>query len=401
MFEKTFGCCRFLWNRMLSERSEIYQVLKTDKKALFSHCYKTEKQYKAEYPFLTEVDSKSLQSSTKNLIEAFKTFFNGLKQKRQVGYPRFKSRKTEQRYTTYNINNNIKIDFSTKQLKLPKIKTWIKYQDSRKFAEKINHITVSKTKSGKYYIAILIEQELAISPKKSVNQAKIQAFDMSFPYFLISNQNQMQNPRFYRSEEQILKRLHRRVSRKQKGSKNRTKARIRLARKYDQICNRKTDWTHKISHNLANEYDVIILEDLNIEEMKQLGKGQAKSVTLDFSWHKFISKLQYKLEQQGKYLILVDRWFPSSKLCAQCGWKNNKLTLSDQVWTCHSCGQTHLRDINASYNLFKEGVKQLKELNIRITSTVGTTESYACGDDVRLSSRKLLSRNQESPPFRK
>ncbi|MHA1792480.1 MAG: RNA-guided endonuclease TnpB family protein [Promethearchaeota archaeon] len=377
LLDKTFGCCRFLWNQMLHERSETYHQLKDDKDKLYCHKYKTEKEYKQEYSFLKEVDAKALQSSTNNLLTAFQNFFEGLKEPRKVGYPRFKSRKNKQSYTTYNINNNTKIDFETKRIKLPKIKTWIKYRDERIFDEPIKHVTVSKTKSGKYYIAILVEKQIDISPKTEINQDKIQAFDMSFLKFLVSNQNEFENPRFYRIEEKTLKKLHRQVSRKKKGSNNRYKARIRLARKYERIYNRKNDWTHKISRDLSILHDAIILEDLNIEGMKKLGKGHVKSVTLDFSWYQFVSTLKYKLEQQGKHLILVDRWFPSSKQCSTCGWKNDELKLSDRKWTCQTCGIIHERDKNASRNLLDEGMKQLNSLNMTIIPTVGTTGSHA------------------------
>jgi len=390
ILDKTFGCCRFLWNEMLHERSTTYHQLKNDKDALYNYKYKTEKEYKQTSPFLKEVDSKALQSSTNTLLIAFKNFFNGLKKRRKIGYPQFKSRKNKQSYTTYNINNNIKIDFGSKRIKLPKIKTWIKYQDDRIFKEKIKHVTISKTKSGKYYISILIEIEIEVGSKTTINHDKIQAFDMSFPHFLVSTQNQMESPHFYRNEENKLIQLHRRVSRKNKGSNNRNKARIRLARKYDQIYNRKNDWTHKISNELSKEFDVVILEDLNIEGMKKLGKGHAKSVTLDFSWNQFILALRYKLEQQGKHLILIDRWFPSSKQCSQCGWKNDDLKLSDRVWTCQKCHAIHDRDKNASRNLFNEGIKQFKTLGITINSTVGTTGSHAWEDDVRLSQKVIV-----------
>lgn len=394
--DKTFGCCRFLWNQMLHERTDTYRRLKDDKHTLHSHKYRTEKEYKVDYPFLKDVDSKALQSSTRDLLTAFHNFFNGLTKTQKVGYPKFKSRKKKQSYTTYNINNNIKLNFKIKKIKLPKIKTWITYRDDRIFDQPIKHVTVSKTKSGRYYIAILIEREVEIYPKDSIHISKIQAFDMSSSYFLVSQTFQMENPRFYRKEERKLKRLHRRISRKKKGSINRNKGRIRLARKYDQIYNRKNDWINKITHKLSKEYDAIILEDLNIKGMQQFNKGLSKSVTLDFSWNQFISTLQYKMEQQGKHLIRVDRWFPSSKLCSQCGWKNEELKLSDRLWTCQKCNIIHERDKNSSKNLLKEGLKQLKEKNIKILSTVGTTESHACGDDVRLSSRKQLSMNQES-----
>jgi putative transposase len=367
---------------MLHERSGTYQRLKDNKEDLYAHEYKTEREYKQFYPFLKEVDSKALQSSTRNLLVAFKNFFDGLKKKRKVGYPKFKSRKNKQSYTTYNINNNMKIDFETRLVKFPKIKTWIKYRDDRAFGEPIKHITVSRTKSGKYYVSILVERDLYISMKRVISREKIQAFDMSFPKFLVSTRNEFESPRFYRKEEEKLQKLHRGVSRKKKGSNNRNKARVRLARKYERIYNRKNDWTHKISHELSNEFDVVILEDINIEGMKQLGKGHAKSVTLDFSWHQFVSMLRYKLEQRGKYLILVDRWFPSSKLCSGCGWKNTELKLSDRVWECQECHAIHDRDKNAARNLFNEGVKQLNSLGIMIKSTVGTTGSHAREDDI-------------------
>jgi len=383
MLNKTFGHCRFLWNQMLNERSETYQCLKDDKEQLHNHKFKTEKEYKQIHRFLKEVDSKALQSSTRNLLTALQTFFKGLRKKQKVGYPRFKSRRNKQSYTTYNINNNVKIDFETKRIKLPKIKTWIKYQDDRIFEEPIKHITISKTKSGKYYISILIEREIDVSPKTMISDDKIQAFDMSFQKFLVSTQKEFKSPKFYRKEEKKLQKLHQKVSRKKKGSNNRNKARIRLARKYEQIYNRKQDWEHKISHDLVKDNDIIILEDLNVESMKKFGKGHAKSVTLDFSWNQFVSILRYKLEQQGKHLILIDRWFPSSKQCSKCGWKNNDLTLSDREWTCQKCEKHHDRDKNASQNLLNEGIKQLKNLGITITSTVGTTESHAWEDNVR------------------
>jgi len=272
----------------------------------------------------------------------------------------------------------------------------MKFQDDRVFKEKIIKVTVSRTKSSNYYISILIERKMVYSPKTTISLKKIQAFDMSFPNFLVSSQNKMKNPRFYRNEEKKLKRLNRELSRKKYGSNNYYNSKIQLARKYEKIYNRKLDWTHKISHLLAHTYDVIILEDLNIIGMKKHSKGYAKSVTLDFSWYQFVTKLRYKLEQQGNYLIFVDRFFPSSKQCSHCGWKNTNLKLSDRIWICRECEEIHDRDKNASKNLFNEGLKHLKNLPITLISTVGTTESHAYGDDVRLSLRKQLSMKQES-----
>ena len=386
ILNKTFGCCRFLYNKMLNERKNTYQHLKDDKDALKKYRYKTEAQYKTEFVFLAEPDAKALQSSTRNLLTAFKKFFKGLNKKNQrIGYPRFKSKKSRQSYITYNINNNIKIDFNQKRIKLPKIKTWIKYKDNRVFQEQIQHVTVSKTKSGKYYVSILIEKDLKVRPMTIIKEGRLEAFDMSASHFLITEQIKAQNPHFYRNEEKKLKKLHRRVSRKQQGSNNRNKARLRLAHRYEKTFNRKLHWTHATANELLEKYDGIILEDLNIKRMQQFNPGVSKSVTLDFSWGLFTSILAYKMEWKGKRLVFVDRFFPSSKLCSKCGWKNDTLTLDERTWICEQCDTTHDRDLNASKNLKKEGKLLLKKQGITILSTVGTTGSYACGDHGRLS----------------
>ena len=386
LLDKTFGCCRFLYNTMLKERLNVYQQFQDDKGALKNYHYTTESQYKKVYPFLAEVDAKALQSSTRNLIIAFKKFFNSLTKKKSQrnGYPRFKSKKARQAYTTHNINNNIKIDFGQRRLKLPKIKTWLRYKDNRFFQEKIRHVTVSKTKSEKYYVSILIIKEVTINSLSTIREERLAAFDMSASKFLISEIWDAKNPRFYRNEEKRLKKLHRQVSRKKKGSNNRKKARVRLVCCYEKIFHRKLHWTHAMVNELLNKYDAIILEDLNIKGMQQFNSGVAKSVTLDFSWGLFKTILNYKLTREGKHLMLVDRFFPSSKLCSACEWKNDQLELSEKIWLCEQCGTTHDRDLNASINLKKEGKVLLKKHNINILSTVGTTGTYACGDYGRL-----------------
>lgn len=366
MLNKTFGCCRLLWNQMLAERNEVYQLLKENSEVLREHKYKTEKEYKMEFKFMKEVDSKALQSTTQHLLEAFNNFFRSLKETRKVGYPKFKSKRNKQSYTTYNINANIKIDFANKRIKLPKLKTWIKYRDDRTFAEPIRQVTVSKTKSGKYFVAILIEKELDITPMIELREDLIGAFDMSASEFLVGESEDFCNPRFYRSSEAKLKQLHRQLSRKKKGSQNRWKARLRLARYYEKILNQKYDWVHKTTFILAKKYDAVILEDLNIQGMQQFNSGLSKSVSLDFSWHQFKMILKYKLEWRGKYYQEVGRFFPSSKLCSICGYKNKSLELAEREWVCPECSAHHLRDENASINLKKEGIRLLQEKGIII-----------------------------------
>lgn len=366
VFNKTFGCCRLLWNQMLAERNDTYRQLKDNSEAQREHKYKTEKEYKQEFEFMKEVDSKALQSTTRHLIEAFQNFFKGLKKTRKVGYPKFKTKRNRQSYTTYNINDNIKIDFDRKRIKLPKIKTWIKYKDNRIFAEPIRHVTVSKTKSGKYFVAILIEKELDITPLTEIREDRIGAFDMSATGFLVGAGESFSNPRFYRSSEPKLKKLHRQLSRKKKGTRNRWKARLRLVRMYEKIWNQKHDWAHKTTLKLADKYEAVILEDLNVQGMQQFNSGLSKSVTLDFSWHQFKTLLKYKLEWRGKHYQEVDRYFPSSKLCSVCGYKNSDLMLAEREWVCPDCKTRHQRDVNASKNLKREGICLLQEKGIAV-----------------------------------
>ncbi|MHA1461424.1 MAG: RNA-guided endonuclease TnpB family protein [Promethearchaeota archaeon] len=384
---KTIGCSRFIYNQMLSERREVYERFESDVEALKNYVYKTEKQYKVEFPFLKEADSIALQASREHLFEAYRNFFNGLKKGRKVGFPKFKSKKGKENYTTKQTNKNIRIDFERKKLKLPKL-GWLRFNDNREFSEKIKHATVKKTKSNKYFVSLTLEAQEDAKELQEVHEKDIIAFDMSAKNFLVNILFKMENPRFYRSEEKKTKKLNRELSRKKKCSKNREKARVKLARQHDKICNRKKDWTHKLTRKLADSFDVVILEDLNIKGMQKFNSGLSKSVSLDFSWYQFTTYLKYKMEWLGKHFILVDRFFASSKLCSRCGWKNNNLTLREREWTCLECGTTHERDENASVNLKNEGIRILKEeKDITIihddAPTVGTTGSYAFGEDVR------------------
>jgi len=371
---------------MLSERKEVYERFRNNKDALKKHSYKTEKQYKLEFPFLKEADSIALQASREHLYEAYQNFFKGLRKGRKIGFPKFKSKKGKESYTTKQTNKNIKIDFERKNLKLPKL-GWLRFNDNRVFSEEIKHATIKKTKSNKYFVSLTLRAQEDVKELQKIHEKNITAFDMSANNFLVNDLAKMENPHFYRLEQKKTKKLNKELSRKKKGSKNREKARLKLARHYEKIYNRKKDWTHKLTRKLADKFDAIILENLNLKGIQKFKSGLSKSVSLDFSWHQFTTYLKYKLKWSGKYLIFVDRFFASSKLCSCCGWKNNNLTLRERVWTCLNCGNTHDRDENASVNLRNEGVRILKEeKSITIihddTSTVGTTGSQAFGDDV-------------------
>lgn len=402
MFLKNnFGCCRFVYNKMIEERSQIYQLYKHEKEKLYNYKYITEKQYKEVNPFLKRADSISLQQTRKHLQTAYKNFFDNVKErkskktKRYVGSPRFKSKYDKQSYTTCFTNNNIKIDWNKKLLKLPKLKEEVKFRDNRIVDADIRSVTISKTKAGNYFASILFKAHIQDEEiKRIISEDRIIAFDMSAKDFLVNKDFRFANPRFYRKNLNKLKRKHRELSRKKNGSKNRIKARLQLANIYNKIYNQKNDWTHKISHRLSKQYDAIILEDLNIDGMKRFNKGLAKSVSLDFSWNQFKTYLSYKCKRERNHLVLLDRFFPSSKLCSECGYKNNSLRLNDRKWTCPKCSTSHDRDVNASLNLRKEGIRVLEDKHITIISnndnTVGTTEIHAFGNRVRPYSVKAV-----------
>ncbi len=211
---------------------------------------------------------------------------------------------------------------------------------------------------------------------------------MSSKNFLVNKNFKFANPRFYKDSLNKLKRTHRALSRKKKGSKNRRKDRLILANQYQKIYNQKNDCTHKLTHKLSKTYEAIVLEDLNIEGIKQFNSGLAKSVTLDFSWSQFKTYLKYKSKRERNHLVLIDRYFPSSKLCSNCGYKNTELQLNDMEWLCPSCNTQRDKDVNASINLRKEGIRLLKENNITIIknineNTIGTMGIHAFGDRVR------------------
>ncbi|MFX0098835.1 MAG: RNA-guided endonuclease TnpB family protein [Candidatus Hodarchaeota archaeon] len=402
---KTFGCTRKLWNEMLAERKAVYDEFKDDKEALHAHAYKTEKEYKVDLPYLKEVDSIALQQSRIDLLAAYTNFFE-----KRAGFPKFKSRRAKQSYRTQYTNDNIKVDFDNKRIKLPKT-SWIDYRDDRRFDERVRNVTVSKTKSGKYFASILVEEENDAEPLAEIHESSIVAFDMSAASFLVGEQISLYNPRFYRKHEKKLKKLHRILSRRQPGSNGWYEAVNKLARLYETIHNQKNDWMHKVALGLAREHDVVVLEDLSIEGMKQFNPGLSKTVTLDFSWHAFTCILRYKLEWRGKHLVTVDRFFASSKQCSNpdCDFKNEDLDLKDRDWTCPECYTHHDRDENAARNLKKEGMRILEEemgisiiknIMIATSSTAGTAGSYAPGDHVRPVITMAGSTKGESPTFK-
>ena len=372
LLSKTFGCTRFIYNQMLFERQQVYQELKDDKETLYSYNYKTEKDYKEQFDWLSEPDSVSLQQARLNLIQAYKNFF-----KKHNKFPKFKSKHNRQSYRTVSINNNLRVDFHNKRIKLPKV-DWVSYRDDRQFSVPIRSITVSKSKSGNYFASILVDEDIQLKPEAK-NQTPL-GIDLGLTYFAtFSTGEKIQHPKFFQNTEKKLAKEQRFLSKKEKGSNNRYKQRIKVAWLHQKIKNQKTDFLQKLSSRLIDENQVIVLENLNVSDMLK-NKYISKQIQ-GSNWYQFVQMIKYKADWYGRQVVQVDKYFPSSQLCSHCGYKNENLKLSDRQWQCPKCETFHNRDINAAINL---------------ANTVGTTGINACGDK---SSRTLHSA-QESTSFR-
>lgn len=346
MFAKTFGCVRFVYNKMLADRIAYY--MKTGKQL-----NNTPAQYKAEYPFLKEVDSLALANTQINLNRAYKNFRNNRK---YFGKPHFKSKKSSRAsYSTNNQKGTVRIEGH--MVRLPKI-GWVKIRLHRPLMENsiIKTVTVSKTPSGKYYISILVEYENQILP---IIPKRFLGLDFTMHGLYVASDEESANyPSFLCKAERHLAKAQRKLSRKQKGSHNREKQRKRLAIIHEKITNQRNDFLHKKAYYLANNYDAIGIEDISVKVMAKRKKGRkfsfGKSVA-DEGWNKFVNMLKYKLEWQGKQLIKIDKWYPSSQLCHVCGYQNPETkNLSIREWDCPNCGSHHNRDKNAALNIREE-----------------------------------------------
>ena len=346
LISKTLGCCRFIYNQMLEEKQFKYK--NSDK----SKC-KTEKEYKIEFDWLKEVDSISLQQTRIDLRTAYFNHFRKIKQKQKTSL-RFKSKHNPKKsYRTININNSIRIEGNT--IKLPKL-GFVKFKKSREITGKIKSVTVSKNILNRYYISVLCEVEIEKLPELDTQIG----IDLGLKEFCVTSNNEfVSNSRHLKQSEQKLKKIQRILSHRIKGSKNRLKQQKKLFRIHEKIRNQRLDFLHKLSTKLISENQVICLEDLQVKNMVKNHK-LAKSIS-DVSWSKFVELLKYKADWYGRKLIQIDKFFPSSKLCSNCGNIKKDLTLKDRVYNCSSCGTAIDRDLNASLNILREGLRILNK----------------------------------------
>lgn len=371
-FTKTFGCCRFLYNSMLAERIEVYERLKDSRRELFEHSYKTEKQYKEEFEFLKEVDSIALQQARKDLSAAYQNFFKRCKDKsaEKKGFPRFKKKNDKNSFRVVKTAENLKIDFIKKKIKIPKI-TWISFRDNRVIKDiKIHSVTVSKTKTNKYFASVLYEDTPSSIPQVDLKakDLRVKGLDMSLTEFFVDNEGN--SPMFrhpYREFEKKIVKLQKKIEAEKIKSK-RKKLRLRLNKVYEHVTNIRKDFIEKLSTKLVKENDVICIESLSLKDMARFRKWEerknstdksnhGKSVN-DLGWYMFTQRLKTKADEKGKAIIEADKWFASSKTCSKCGYVKKDLVISERTWICPQCGTEHLRDQNAAINLmniFTEG----------------------------------------------
>ena len=341
-FAKCFGCVRFFYNKSLTDMNEIYKSTGKFKNI-------TPASYKEDYSFLKEVDSFALCNAQLNRNTAFKSFFS-----HRSGFPKFKSKRNDQSYTTNMINGNIKFSNNDRYISIPKCPR-IRIKKHRDFIGTIKSITVSMTTDNKYYISLLVESE--IKPLKESNRTI--GLDLGLKDLIVdSNGKKYKNHKYLTKSQNKLAKEQRKLSKMVKGSNNRNKQRIKVARLHKHIQNQRNDYLHKLSKKIIDENQVICIESLLVKNM-MIDSKLARNIS-DASMSRFISMLVYKANWYGRTIVKVPSDFPSSQLCSSCGYKNPiTKDLAIRKWTCPKCGSIHDRDINAAKNILSKGIEIL------------------------------------------
>jgi putative transposase len=346
-FAIQFGGVRWIYNHFLNRRKEEY--LKNKKSSTYYNDakYLTELKQQDGYEWLNNIDSQALQQSLKHLDIAYDRYFNKVS-----NFPRFKKRYNNQSFKTtqnFGIENN--------KLYIPKLKTLIKIKQDRKLPVRHSSVSIYKTSSGKYYAIFMCEIKQKFLPKVK----KRIGIDLGLKELVITSKgNIFQNNKLTKKFEKKLSHKQRKLSRKKKGSKNRNKARVEVAKIHEKITFKRLDYLHKISRKLINENQVIIAENLNVAGMLK-NHRLAKAIS-DASWSELVRQLKYKSEWYGRTFYQIDRWFPSSKTCNKCNNIIDKLPLKIRSWKCLFCNNINDRDINAAKNILEKGILDLKDI---------------------------------------
>ena len=358
---RVLGSYRFVYNQMLAQKQNAYDADKTNlsvcdlSKWFHGTLLKDEK-----YAWLKEQNTKVMKQAIRQMDMAFQMFF-----KLHTGHPKFKTKKDKQSalfpYETISKHNT----FKTRHISLTTPLKNIKFRGSdlyfhrlQKYNKNIRSATLSKNKSGNFFLSILIEMEES-ELKRFEHTNKQIGIDLGIKDFVITSDGEVfENKHFFKKNERRLKKLQRRLSKKVKGSNNRNKAQVRLAKLFERITNKKNAYIHYVTNELLTFYDTIFMEDLNVQGMLK-NHHLAKAIQ-EVGFYKFKGTLVNKALVNGKQVVLIDRYYPSSKTCSVCGYKNRDLRLSDRYWVCPKCGTMHDRDINAAVNILLEGQRKLK-----------------------------------------
>ena len=350
LLEKTFGANRFIYNYFLNLKFKLYKFYKIN--LSYNNSSKALTELKKQKTWLKQVDCISLQQTLRDLDSAYQNFFN-----KKSKYPNFKKKQDKNSYRT---NSNIKIN--NRYITIPKV-GMLRYRDNYRLEEcnisKIYNITISKTPSGNYYASISAEVDITAFEKTNRNCG----IDLGLKDFLIFDTGRkINNSRILKSLEKKYRKLAKAVSRKQLKSNNRNKARIKLAKFHEKIANIRKDFLHKLSTNILKEYDIICIEDLCFKGFMKTDKAKSYQ---DVAQSEFVRMLTYKAEWYGKNISKIDRFYPSTQLCSECGFKNPALKdTSIRKYNCPECGTHHDRDINAAINILREGLRILEEETI-------------------------------------
>lgn len=358
----TFGCARYVYNHFLKVRTDAWY--ENQERIGYNGTAKmlTDLKKQTETLWLQDVSNVCLQQSLQNLDTAFKNFFQG-----RAKYPNFKKKHGMQsaRYTTSGFT------FKNGKLKLAKHDKPLNIKWSRQFNGKPTSCTVSKDAANRYHISILVEEEIKTMPfvKKEVG------IDLGLTHAVITSDGlKVNNQKYYRLQEKRLAKAQRKLSKKRKGSSNRAKARLRVAKIHAKISDQRKDFAHKLTTKLINENQVIAAESLQVKNLVK-NRSLSKSIQ-DVGWHQITSMLEYKANWYGRSFVQIDRFYPSSKRCHVCGHISDKMPLSVRLWDCPSCGNQHDRDVNAAKNILKAGKTILAGgdlLRVHVKDTVGHT----------------------------